>query len=128
MKKIIAASAAGVMLAFSGAAATAAPYPVTQPTDTQVSGPSQTEKGDRAGFRVRSNAQGSDENCRGEYVFIVKKGAKVVKQAAKPGDRSRVRFTYTPRSRGEFRIIVKYRRGVDDPCGKSRDFKSLQSN
>lgn len=127
MKKIIAVGAAAVMLAFSGSAATAAPYPVTQPTNTEASGPSQVEKGERARFRVESNAQGNDGACTGQYVFTVKKGAKVVKTAAKPGDRSSVRFTFTPRSRGEFRIITKYRRGIDDPCGKSRDFRDLQA-
>lgn len=127
MKKIIAATAAGVMLAFSGTAATAAPYPVTQPTNTEASGPSQVDPGERARFRVESNAQGNDGACTGQYVFTVKKGAKVVKNAAKPGDRSSVRFTYTPRRAGEFRIITKYRRGVDDPCGKSRDFRDLQA-
>lgn len=128
MKKSIALGGAAVMLAFSGTAATAAPYPVTQPTNTEASGPSQVDAGDRARFRVQSNAQGNDEACTGQYVFTVKKGAKVVKQAAKPGDRSSVRFTFTPRRAGEYRVISKYRRGVDDPCGKSRDFNDLRAS
>ena len=126
MKKFIAVGAAATMLAFSGTAAFAAPYPVTQPTNTQVNGPSQADKGEKTKFRIQSNAQGNDEACTGQYVFVVKKGEDVVKTAAKPADQSAARFTFKPTSKGEFNIIAKYRRGVDDPCGKSKDNTALQ--
>lgn len=130
MKKLIAASV-GAALLIPGAATTAFadPYPVTVKTDTSFNAPSKVKIGEKIKVKVRSNVDGdAGELCTGEFVLIVKnKNNEVVKQARKPAD-NRKNFSFKLRNKGNYRIAVKYQRGLDDPCGKSREGQDLRVN
>ena len=128
MKKLIAASV-GAALLIPGAATTAFadPYPVTAPTDTSFNAPNKVNIGEKIKVRVKSNVDGdAGELCTGEFVLIVKnKNNEVVKQARKPVDNNKT-FRFKLRNKGLYRVAVKYQRGTDDPCGKSREGQDLR--
>lgn len=128
MKKLIAASV-GAALLVPGAAtsAFAAPYPVTVPTDTSVKAPNKVNIGEKIRVRARANADAdAGAVCTGEFVLIVKnKNNEVVKQSRKPADNSK-NFRFKLRDRGLYRVAVKYQRGKNDPCGKSRSGQDLR--
>ncbi len=130
MKKFIAASV-GAALLIPGAAtsAFAAPYPVTVPTDTSVNAPSKVKIGQKIKVRAKANTEGdAGALCTGEFVLIVKnKNNEVVKQARKPADNNK-NFSFKLRNKGKYRIAVKYQRGANDPCGKSREGQDLRVN
>ena len=78
-------------------------------------------------MRVKANVDGdAGELCTGEFVLIVKnKNNEVVKQARKPADNNKS-FRFKLRQKGLYRVAVKYQRGLDDPCGKSREGQDLR--
>lgn len=118
MKKIIAAAAAGVMLAFSGTAAYAAYEPTV---DTNVKGEakdSNPEPGEKVRFIVKPRVQGDTAQCTGSVVAVYKSGAVVLKQRDKAVG-NRVAFNGRIPARTT-KIIFIYQRGKKDPCDKSR--------
>lgn len=84
MKKIIAAAAAGVMLAFSGTAAYAAYEPTTDTNVKPETKDDNPEPGEKVRFIVKPRVQGDTGQCTGQLVAIYKGGNKVLKQREKP--------------------------------------------
>lgn len=128
MKKLIAASV-GAALLIPGAAtsAFAAPYPVTAPTDVSIQAPSKVNIGEKIRVRARANADGdAGAVCTGDLVLLVKnKNNELVKISRKPADNV-VNYRFKLRNRGLHRVAVKYQRGAEDPCGKSRSGQDLR--
>lgn len=128
MKKLIAASI-GAALLVPGAAtsAFAAPYPVSVPTDVSFKAPSKVSIGEKIKVRVRANTNGdAGELCAGDFVLIVANNDNViVKLSSKPAD-NRKNFSFKLRNKGLYRLAVKYQRGDEDPCGKSRAGQDLR--
>ncbi len=117
MKKIIAAAAAGVMLAFSGTAAYAA-YEPTVETDVKTGTDGNVEKGKKERIVVRTGVDGDASQCTGRVVLIYKKNRVVLRQRDKvAGDR--VPFNARV-PKATTKIIAIYQRGKKDPCDKSK--------
>ena len=115
MKKIIAAAAAGVMLAFSGTAAHAA-YEPTVPTDVKTGTDGNVEPGKKERIVVRLGIPG-DTPCTGTVTLIYKNGPKVLRERDK-GPAERVPFNAKVPG-PTTKIIAIYQRGKKDPCDKS---------
>lgn len=128
MKKLIAA-AVGAALLVPGAATSAFAYPVTTPTDTSVQAPSKAKIGEKIKVKAKANTNGdAGAICTGEFVLIVKnKNNEIVKISRKPADNQK-NFNFKLRSKGNYRLFVKYQRGAEDPCGKSRSGQDLRIN
>ncbi|WP_300643741.1 hypothetical protein [Nocardioides sp.] len=117
MKKIIAATAAGVMLAFSGTAAHAA-YEPTVETDVKTGTDGNVEAGKKERIVVRLGVPGDAGQCTGTVTLIYKNGKRVLRERDKaPGERvpfnAKVPAPTT-------KIIALYQRGKKDPCDKSK--------
>ncbi|ANH38182.1 hypothetical protein I601_1751 [Nocardioides dokdonensis FR1436] len=126
MKKLIAASV-GAALLIPGTATSAFAYPVTTPTDTSTQAPNKAKIGEKIRVKVKANTNGdAGAICTGEFVLIIKNNrGEVVKQSRKPADDVK-NFRFKLRSAGKYRLAVKYQRGQDDPCGKSRSGQDLR--
>ena len=117
MKKIIAAAAAGVMLAFSGTAASAA-YEPTVETDVKTGTDGNVEKGKKERIVVRTGVPGDATQCTGQVTLIYKSNKTVLRQRNK-GPAERVPFNArVPKQ--TTKIIALYERGKKDPCDKSK--------
>lgn len=117
MKKIIAATAAGVMLAFSGTAAYAAYEPTTE-TDVKTGTDGNVEAGKKERIVVRLGVPGDAGQCTGTVTLIYKK-ARVVLRERDKGPAERVPFNAKV-PQGTTKIIAIYQRGKKDPCDKSK--------
>lgn len=127
MKKLIGA-VVGAALLVPGAATSAYAYPVTAPTDVTVQAPGKAKIGEKIRVRARANVKGdAGEICTGDFVLIVKKkgNGAIVKQSRKPADNAK-NFRFKLRNKGQYRVAVKYQRGENDPCGKSRSGQDLR--
>lgn len=122
MKKIIAAAAAGVMLAFSGTTAFAA-YEPTVPTDVKTGTDGNVQPGSKERIVVRLGVPGDAGQCTGTVTLIYKKGRVVLRERDK-GPAERVAFNAkVPGS--TTKIIAIYQRGKKDPCDKSKKVINL---
>lgn len=120
MKKIIAATAAGVMLAFSGTAAFADThnYPPSTETDVKTGTDGNVQPGTKERIVVRTGVDGDAGQCTGRVVLIYKKARVVLRERDKvAGDR--VPFNARV-PRGTTKIVALYVRGEQDPCDKSK--------
>ncbi|GHJ58677.1 hypothetical protein NOK12_11950 [Nocardioides sp. OK12] len=128
MHKLIAASVGAALLA-PGAATSASDGPYTSPfgTDVAFRAPSKVAIGEKIRVKVRVRTDGdAGEVCTGDLALLVKNDDDVVvKHSRKPVDNRR-EFGFKLRSEGPYRLAVKYQRGDDDPCGKSREGKDLR--
>lgn len=122
MKKIIAATAAGVMLAFSGTTAYAA-YEPTVDTDVKTGTDGKVEPGKKERIVVRTGVTGDATQCTGTVTLIYKK-ARVVLRERDKGPAERVPFNAKV-PRGTTKIIAIYQRGKQDPCDKSKKVITL---
>ena len=122
MKKIIAATAAGVMLAFSGTAAHAAYEPTTE-TDVKTGTDGNVEAGKKERIVVRLGVPGDATQCTGTVTLIYKK-ARVVLRERDKGPAERVPFNAKV-PQGTTKIIAIYQRGKTDPCDKSKKVITL---
>lgn len=119
MKKIIAATAAGIMLAFSATtAASAARYEPTIETDVKTGTDGNVEKGKKERIVVRTGVDGDANACTGRIVLIYKAGKTVLRQRDKEAGE---RTAFNARVPGQTtKIIALYQRGKQDPCDKSK--------
>lgn len=128
MRKLIVASV-GAALLVPGAAtsASAGLYTSQPPTNVAFRAPSKVGIGEKIKVKVRVMADGdAGEVCTGDLVLLVKNDDDVVvKHSRKPVDNHR-KFSFKLRSEGYYRLAVKYQRGDDDPCGKSREGEDLR--
>jgi len=120
MKKIIAATAAGVMLAFSGTAAYADGhrYEPTVETDVKTGTDGKVEPGKKERIVVRTGVTGDASQCTGRVVLIYKKARVVLRERDKVAG-ERVPFNARV-PRGTTKIVALYVRGEQDPCDKSK--------
>ncbi|GAB2625305.1 hypothetical protein GCM10027270_10130 [Nocardioides ginkgobilobae] len=116
MKKIIAAAAAGVMLAFSGTAAHAA-YEPTVPTDVKTGSDGNVQAGKKERIVVRLGVDGDAAQCTGQVTLIYMSGKVVLRQRDK-GPADRVPFNARVPKKTT-KIVALYQRGKKDPCDKS---------
>lgn len=123
MKKIIAATAAGVMLAFSGTTAAYAAYEPTTETDVKTGTDGNVQAGKKERIVVRLGVPGDAAQCTGQVTLIYKK-ARVVLRERDKGPAERVPFNAKV-PRGTTKIIAIYQRGKKDPCDKSKKVINL---
>ena len=133
MKKIIAGLTAATVLALAGPAAA---YEATVETETTADVPKKTTKGEKERVRFDLGTDTNGQPCTGRVemtvlklrpngsvkrtVFIKTKDVDDVKG----GDSGK--FSLKLYSTGDFRIIVKYRRGAEDPCSFSRTADTMK--
>lgn len=128
MQKLIAASVGAALLVPGVATSAFADLYTSGPsTDVALSAPSKVAIGEKIRVKVRVRADGdAGEVCTGDLVLMVKNDDDVVvKHSRKPVDNRR-QFSFKLRSKGPYRLAVKYQRGDNDPCGKSREGKDLR--
>lgn len=124
MKKLV-ALLVGAMLLPLGAAPSA--HASSYPTDVSMRAPDKATVGEQVRVKVAPRTDGDAETvCTGDLVLVVKDAARtVVKHGRKPVA-DRVTFGFKLRERGTYRLVAKYQRGEDDPCGASRASDDLR--
>jgi hypothetical protein len=128
MQRLIAASiGAALLVPGVGTSAFADYYTPGPRTDVAFRAPSKVGVGEKIRVKVRVRADGdAGDVCTGDLVLLVKNDVDVVvKHSRKPVDNRR-QFSFKLRSKGLYRLAVKYQRGDNDPCGKSREGKDLR--
>lgn len=124
MKKLIPLLVGGALLIPGGASGVSA---ADYSTDVAMRAPSKATPGEKIRVVVRPRTAGDSEViCTGDLVLVIKDEVKnVVKTAGKPV-RDRVSFAFKLRDPGTHRLVAKYRRGEEDPCGESRERRALR--
>lgn len=128
MQKFIAASVGAALLVPGVATSAFADFYTPGPrTDVTFRAPSKVGIGEKIKVKVRVMADGdAGDVCTGDLVLLVKNDDDVVvKESRKPVDNRR-QFSFKLRSTGPYRLAVKYQRGDNDPCGKSREGEDLR--
>ena len=120
MKKLIAATAAALMMmTFAGTAANAAYEPTTDTNVQPQPKSGKVEAGKKEKIKVSPGVDGDASQCTGSIVAIYKAGKKVVRERDKVVEGGPVSFNgLVPE--GTTKIVFVYQRGKKDPCDKSR--------
>jgi hypothetical protein len=133
MKKIVAGVMAATVFALAGPAAA---YEATVETNTKTNAPKKQRAGEKGKVKFSLGTASNGQPCTGRVemtvlklkpngdpkktVFIKTKDVEDLK-----GD-GRGRFSLKLFKRGKYRVIVKYRRGSEDPCSFSRDASDIR--
>lgn len=134
MKKIFAVIVTAFMMAtalvaLTGTSAQAArcPYTGCIRTETFASGPYGVQRGKSTRIKVRVAAAGN-ARPRGTLIIVVRKqgAGKVRTKTTRYFGTPKVINTGKLRTRGNYKVIIKYKPGPNDPFKKSRDLHLLR--
>ena len=132
MKKIIAATMAATVFAIAGPAAA---YEATVETEVETDVPNKTTKGDRVKVQFDLGTDTNGQPCTGRVEMTVvklkpngdpKKTVFVKEKDVEDLEDGNGKFSLKMFRSGEYAVVIRYRRGKQDPCSFSRTAETIK--